>query len=768
MSPSNKLTRLAKVKDEVRELHPLLNKLLRKLPNVIDVEYTHGNREMGADFVLSKRHDTFGYTEYVGVVAKVGRITQDYADIEKQIEECEVPRNFLAGKEKIRIGEVWVMVTETISNNAQDKIHEKYRLRKVSFIDGSRLEKLIDSNLPSFWTDISLEVGDYLSTLRTKTQDLDASISLLPIAEKGFYVEQDIYEAKKANYKAMAHKQKPAQKVDIHKEIERHKVVLVEGGMGLGKSKLIRRLVEHYTTPQTYIESKILPVHTSYKDLIDEFGNDINKLITTRVGKQVTEEIPDATYLLLIDGVDEKNLTPEEQAKFLSELINSIEVSPNVRAVITSRHVKALEQPSLLAPASNRYEIYPLSVAKTIEFLRTLCTKLNLAARIIEDLKKSRLFKELPRSPIAAILLARLISENSKELPSNLTELYSKYLELVLGRWEMNKGLQSQKEYQALENIMMDLAKHMIDHELPFVSIEDAKAMFRSYLESRNLNIEPDELFHKMLDRCEVLMTDFSGNTLFFKHRTFAEFFYAKSLIRDNTLRIDERVFQLYWMNTFFFYLGIRRDCPEVLRQILKIKPPAEPARWLKVLNISNYLLAAYTSPYEVISEGLTQLMLEAAELYEDIVSRKVQSPFGGLPRMYILFILQWLIRESYSYEFFKPAIEEAALRIDQGTHSDNTKMYALFFLSVTALELGNNEAFEFLLKCHLGKLPLDLAMALRCEEKDLKVRSALLKKQDKHIKKMLQGSRSLTAHIKDLFEKPIQPISSGKSLITR
>ena len=631
--PSSKLTRLAKIKDEVGELHPLLDKLLRKIPNVMDVEYTHGNREMGADFVLSKPHDVFGYTEYVGVVAKVGRITQDYTAIERQIDECAVPRTFLGGRERIRIGEVWVLATETISQNAQEKIHEKYSLRKVSFIEGARLEKLIDSHFPSFWIDISLEVGDYLSTLRTKTQHLDASISLLPIAEKGFYIEQDIYEVQKPTYKRVAHKQKPPQKVDIHKEIERHKVILLEGGMGLGKSKLLRQLVDHYTIPQTYIESKLIPVHASFKELIDDFGNDITKLIIARVGMKLTKELPDAKYLLLIDGVDEKNIPPDEQAKLLADLIVSIESSPNTQAIITSRHVKALDQPSLLSPTTSKYEISTLSVTKTIEFLRTLCSKLNLTNKIIEDLKKSPIFKDLPRSPIAAILLAKLLRENSQDLPSNLTELYSKYLELVLGRWEMTKGLQSQKEFQALENIMMDLAKHVIDHELHFISIEDAKEMFRTYLKSRNLSIDPDDLLHKMLDRCEIVMTDFSGNTLFFKHRTFAEFFYAKSLIRDSSLQINERVFQAYWMNTFFFYLGIRKDCPEVLRDIINLTPSKGNERWLKIFNLGNYLMAAYTSPYQVISDGFTQLMLEAAELYKDIASKKLPSPFSSLPR---------------------------------------------------------------------------------------------------------------------------------------
>lgn len=98
--------KLASISDEVAELHPLLRSLLPKLPRVVDVEYTHGPQEMGADFVISRRDDTFGQTEYVGVIAKVGKILQDFSDVERQIKECEVPRTFFGGKKKIRLAEV--------------------------------------------------------------------------------------------------------------------------------------------------------------------------------------------------------------------------------------------------------------------------------------------------------------------------------------------------------------------------------------------------------------------------------------------------------------------------------------------------------------------------------------------------------------------------------------------------------------------------------------------------------------------------------------
>ena len=79
---------------EVENFHPLLDAVLQKLPRVQDVEYHHGRDEMGADFVISRTNDTFGDIEYIGVIAKVGKIVQNLADIERQIRECDVPRFF--------------------------------------------------------------------------------------------------------------------------------------------------------------------------------------------------------------------------------------------------------------------------------------------------------------------------------------------------------------------------------------------------------------------------------------------------------------------------------------------------------------------------------------------------------------------------------------------------------------------------------------------------------------------------------------------------
>ena len=171
------------------------------MPRVQHVEYTHGPDEMGADFVFSRLDEVFHDMEYIGVIVKVGKIVQDYSDVERQIKECEIERFYGNGKKKIFLSEVWVVTTGTISNGAQQKIHADYKTRKIIFVDGARLSSLIDQHLPNYWTDVSLQIGDYLHGVWTANDNLDRSLSLIASQGERFYVDQDVFEAEEFDRK---------------------------------------------------------------------------------------------------------------------------------------------------------------------------------------------------------------------------------------------------------------------------------------------------------------------------------------------------------------------------------------------------------------------------------------------------------------------------------------------------------------------------------------------------------------------------------------
>ena len=201
-------SRLASITDEVKDFHPLLKKLLPKLPNVAHVDYTHGTAELGADFVVTLQNTTFATEFFAAVIAKVGNIEQASVDsIERQIKEVrQIARLAGDGRRTVQITEIWIATNGTISTNARTKIHSFFPNRNLYFIYRERLTELIDKYMSSYWTDIDLDIAEYLNAIREKNEKLDKNLSLLQIGDKSFYIEQDIIEAEAERYDATGHK----------------------------------------------------------------------------------------------------------------------------------------------------------------------------------------------------------------------------------------------------------------------------------------------------------------------------------------------------------------------------------------------------------------------------------------------------------------------------------------------------------------------------------------------------------------------------------
>jgi len=320
--------------------------------------------------------------------------------------------------------------------------------------------------------------------------------------------------------------------------------------------------------------------------------------------------------------------------------------------------------------------------------------------------------------------------------------------------------LESQKEYETLDNVLQNLAKYLLDNELPYISIDEAKSFFKDYLKTRNLELEVEHLFQLLVDRTEFMLVDFERQRIAFKHRSFTEFFYAKGCIKNHDMHVDNRAFQLYWMNVFYFYLGLLKDAPGPLRELVNLEPTSEGERWLKVTNMANFFMAAYLTPYSIIEDGVTKIMQDAAKLYVDVVSGKSASALARLPRMHFLWVFQFLMRYSYSFGFFIPALEKAALSIDESALEKDLKAYALFFLNVAYMDSGAGESFDFLLKAHGGDLPLDLLLAYRHESEDVKERSALMRKQDKRLKRILKNNKALERAVEALYKNPLRELT--------
>ncbi|MFT6655694.1 MAG: hypothetical protein ACJAWI_002468 [Marinomonas primoryensis] len=759
---ASKITRIKGLTKEVDELHPLLRVLIPRLPNISNCEYRQGPSEMGADFVLTKIDETLDHQEYIGCIVKIGQIKQDHQEINRQIEECEIERTLEGGKKKIYLSEIWIISNDSITQGAQDKIHHKYKNKNIKFISGEKLSALIDKHYPEFWKDTNIETGKYLREITEIAENICKNTNLIDLPSSDIYIQQELIKIEKS--KRLSDHPPKRQVLTLEKALLLHDLIIIEAMMGTGKSTLIAQTVKRLSSQENYNATKKLPVLFTAQELSKKYNGDLEAAVSdlTKDHKNISPN----QHIIFIDGLDELKTSNKERADFLNIILSTSKTIPNCKIIISTRTIDDPELETELDKNFCRLKLSPLSMSQIISLVDRICQNTTVKFRLQKDLNKSHLLKVLPRTPISAILLAKVLNESTQEIPSTMTELYDKYIELSLGRWDMKKGLQSQQEYDVIHNTSMNLAEFMLTNSLQEISIGDLENLISNYTDSRNLKTDKTEILNKIAKKEEIFRFNNVRGTISFRHRTFAEYFYAAKLCRDNSALINEEIYDLYWANAYFFYIGLKRDCPEILDAIDKIEFSEERYRVLKVLNNGNFLLAAYLTPYVQIGKSMQLSFTNAAEIFDDITKDNCDSPLAQLPQAQLLCVLTKLLCDTFSYDFFEDALIDRCYSILTKRNIEDIEYIELFFLNSVRASLNKDNAFDTLIKDYGKKIPLSLQIGIIEHSSDMGLNSSIVKRYTKKFHKGVKTNPSLRKSVIDLYEKPMQEkeINSNKS----
>ncbi|SDN98927.1 NACHT domain-containing protein [Polaromonas sp. JS666] len=749
----------------------MLQDILKQVLNVKYVEYTHGPFEKGADFVVERHDEALGTTDFIGVVAKCDKILMSFSEVERQIDECGHPRKIRGGLQTVRLPEVWVITSKTISQNAKDKIEEKFSSKKVRFFESDWLVRQIDEHAPHFWEEIDGTVGKYLGQLDKRLGVINAQTAIANTpAISAIQMELDVEELEVDRY---VHKKRPMKTrlVNMRDEVMNNKVSVIEAEMGFGKSYLARKIAIHFTDVATFKESTVLPVYSTFKIYADSKSS-LEDFLRNLLGIDCFDNLigSNGRLLLILDGVDEALADPEYCKAKVDALIGEVKAHDHWSLVLTSRPWKALDEFATQQGGIKRYRIRPLSFGKIIAYLRQVFDTLKLPNRLVDDLAKSGLFKQLPHNPIAASLLANIIKQEKYELPSSLTELYAKTVELMLGRWDERREISTEKQYKASERLARLLARHMIDNQLVYMSRDEIKQMFKAFLADRQTGISLNETFDYLINRSTLFGVFEDTDAVFFKHRSFAEYLYAKDAYESRNLEITERAFEAYWQNTYFFYLGIRSECPDLIDALVKVEPKDLARRVNRLLNMGNYMLAGYETPYVHVQAALDVILVEAARVYLDIRHGRVPTGLTGITEMQLLWYFTEAIRACYGYDFFKKALPLTMAKIDEVlTVDDEARPYALFFAACSLADVEDTCGFTYLLEHNSAtNLPIQISFALMCEM-NLSIKAFAntkpVKDFDKKLKKVLKisGGEKLDqeSRLRALFHEPLSAKNS-------
>lgn len=749
----DKVAKIKSLNDEVNEFHPVLNELFVRLNNIQHVEYTHGNNEMGADFVLTKIDNTLSRTDYIGVIVKTGKIGQNNSALDTQIKQCEINRKIEGGKKKIFLTEIWVVTNSSISPNAERIIHQNYANKNIKFINGQHVTVLINDYYPEYWTDVSIHIGNFLRSVIDKSTTINTNIDLLDISSHSdIYVKQELIKLSNQIHYDPG-RNKPPKRYQIQSILDNDKLIFVEGTMGTGKSKLLTRMVEEYSTSEAFNTTCTVPFILTFKEYLADFKSNFTSVIDF-IDKKI--QVEDKNYLILIDSLDELNLDEAGKVTLLENIYQTANQKKGCKVIVTSRPLDNPDTDTAIDKYFSRYSLIPLTIKQIVDLVDTICGGgMDTGNNLIKELEKSHLFKVLPKTPISAIILAKLLNNNIQEIPSTMTELYSKYTELVLGRWDVDRGLQSQIEYDVQRNVVLNIAKYLLDYELDTVSVGEVYDMFEKYITSRKVKVNKSELFHKMISNPEIFRYNSNCKTISFIHRTFAEYFYACCIDRDNKANIDQDMYKLYWSNVYFFYYGLKKDCPELVQALHKISITEDEATIAQIFMNGNLLLAAYLTPYDIIEESIIKSYEKAGRLFDDIINNRTSSVLTILPKIPVLSIFTHQISSTYGYELFIEALESRSLDLTTINNPSDAQYAELFLINSTLLSISKFNSFDVMVKKYGDKIPQVLQAGIQHSVNNKTV-SPVVKRHVKSHKKKVQNNKSLRDSIIEMYQEPI------------
>jgi hypothetical protein len=299
-----------------------------------------------------------------------------------------------------------------------------------------------------------------------------------------------------------------------------------------------------------------------------------------RVGAKMVQDIFDRVpSLVVLDGLDEVGSFTAR--KKVVDAINKF--AGRGKAYADPPRIIVTTRPSageLAEPSLDLFEIITLNqltAEQRDEYLRKWCAVRDIRGKDGRTLRKSfkeksrePYIRELAGNPMQLTILLDLLHEQGAATPTQRTDLYDKYVELLLAR-EANKHPQTVRAHkEELLEIIPFLGWYLHAHAEESqingrMSVSELKAAMRHFQSSYgNRESIVDELFKGASERLWAL-TSKVQETYEFEVLSLREYFAARFLYQnagednpdfDNTAVLREMLRRPYWLNTVRFYGG--------------------------------------------------------------------------------------------------------------------------------------------------------------------------------------------------------------------
>ncbi len=578
------------------ELHDYLQKLFEQMEPDYTIEITHGATELGKDLVIVQE-DRITF-DVIAVIVKTGDIrAKTMGAVDKIIARAN---HSLITKKKARLAEIQSQISQALANPAEMKtIFEALPVNKVFVVLAGKISKQARTRLinelkqinhrvfdidwlvdkfTSFYPQIFFQgkafdfLQDRIYYLESKNQFFNKDMHL-----SDYYVEPRIAPLEASSgidhekvALIISRKKLPFSK--LRSILDTNKKVILVGDPGTGKTGALSKLAIDLSCQacNELIKRRVnrnpikVPVLVDAADVLK--ANDFEDLLANYFGPSLNADCK--VISLMVDALDEVDFDQRKQvlekAKHFSEKLNC-------GLIIASRKIDIVNSAQ---DGFERYELMPFEFSQALSLCENIAQDSQTLSALRQGLENIK--HDLFMVPLSLILLIQLV-EDHREIPASVTELYDRYFDIALGRYDQEQGIEILFQYRIKKVFLSSLAFHEFfeKHRLE-IPIDDLKYFINNHIVEYGFSRDKLNEFIHEIERAGILRIE---EKVTFCHRSFLDYFAALYIFdrREELGDINSRIASLYfdpiWGDVAFYYVGLKREINDkLLGEIFKTR----------------------------------------------------------------------------------------------------------------------------------------------------------------------------------------------------
>ena len=435
-----------------------------------------------------------------------------------------------------------------INETARRDVATTIKDPRIEFLDSEYLIPKIDEILPEIWFELPSETLPYYRNLQQVLKDPTETLGIadvLPGADVESAVTDKMFVSLRLFRPITKIKKEERLSVRVP-DIEEFAATdllrrtdqkcIIVGEAGSGKSTVLRRLA--YMTAEKGLQSTdqtSVPILLRAADIAETATVHIINLCAQSVAHispptsapLSIDELNTSGVTLFLDALDEvqddalKNGVVARVNLFLAE-------NTKHRVIIASRNLAFVRQLDALTDYKE-YTLSALDFKQTEQIIKRLQKRRGLPPEQSQELlRRLQEVHGIELNPLLVTVFAATSDFARKDVPANITELFKKYTEIMLGRWDANKGLSHQYHAPLKDFLLKKLAYKMHSDNRTHLTVDEVRTFVDVELSERGLQPDTQRLLDEVLNRSGLFRI--LGDNVEFRHLLIQEFFAGRGI----------------------------------------------------------------------------------------------------------------------------------------------------------------------------------------------------------------------------------------------